>query len=201
MIPKVRKAEQHDVESAVRTLVRAFDDDPIINWMCRQDSKRAAALDILFNTTLRKLSLPYGEVLVTEDYAGAALWLPPEKWKMDLSQQLSILPAIAQFSGLSRFFQTLKLLNASEKVHPPRAHYYLLQIAVDPSHQGKGIGSALLTPILERCDKERVGAYLENTNAEKNQPFYERHGFQVTGMIDLGPNSPPYPVMWREPRT
>ena len=200
MIARVRKAERPDVEGVVRVLVRAFDDDPIMNWICRQDGKRREAFDRLSSLTLCKLSLPFGEVLVTDDRVGAALWVPPEKWKMGFFQQLSILPTMARVIGLPRFLQMLTVLNAGEKVHPPDAHYYLLQVGVDPSRQGEGIGSALLTPVLERCDQERCGAYLENTNPE-NLSFYERHGFEVIGMIDLGPKAPPLSAMWRKPRT
>ncbi len=36
MIARARKADRRDVEGVARILVRAFDDDPIMNWICRQ---------------------------------------------------------------------------------------------------------------------------------------------------------------------
>jgi len=35
-----------------------------------------------------------------------------------------------------------------------------------------------MAPVLERCDREGVRAYLDATS-ERNRPLYERHGFQA----------------------
>jgi hypothetical protein len=52
-------------------------------------------------------------------------------------------------------------------------------------------------PVLERCDREGEPAYLESSK-EQNIPFYSRHGFEVTGQLDL-PDGPSMWPMWREP--
>ncbi len=46
--------------------------------------------------------------------------------------------------------------------------------------QGTRLGSRLMTPSLEIVDREHLPAYLDSTNP-RNMPFYERHGFEVTG--------------------
>ena len=53
-----------------------------------------------------------------------------------------------------------------------------LILGVDPDHQGKGLGGALLQPALAKADQEGLPCYLE-TLEEKNLAFYGRHGFEV----------------------
>ena len=92
-----------------------------------------------------------------------------------------------------------RTLSAIEKRHPKDPpHYYLAILGTDPDHQGKGIGSSLLRPVLDICDHDGVGAYLESSK-ESNIAFYARHGFELTGEVRL-PGGPLVWPMWREPR-
>jgi ribosomal protein S18 acetylase RimI-like enzyme len=87
-----------------------------------------------------------------------------------------------------------------ERRHPrEKPHWYLAVLGTDPSAQGQGLGSAVLQPVLERCDTDGIGAYLESSK-ERNIDFYARHGFRVTGKIRL-PRGPTMWPMWRDPRT
>jgi ribosomal protein S18 acetylase RimI-like enzyme len=67
-----------------------------------------------------------------------------------------------------------------------------------PEHQGKGLGSAMMAPVLHRCDDEGLPAYLESSK-ESNIAFYRRHGFEVVGEVVV-PDGPTLWPMWREPR-
>ncbi|HRD29223.1 MAG TPA: GNAT family N-acetyltransferase, partial [Caulobacter sp.] len=69
--------------------------------------------------------------------------------------------------------------------HPKEPHWYLSMIGVDPSRQGQGLGAALLKAGLARCDADGLPAYLESSSP-KNVPLYERHGFEVIGLIKPG---------------
>jgi ribosomal protein S18 acetylase RimI-like enzyme len=82
--------------------------------------------------------------------------------------------------------------------HPPEAHWHLPLIGVDPAHQEKGIGSALLSHILNVSDGQNVAAYLEATSP-RNVPLYERHGFEAVGSIQVA-DSPQIIPMLRKPR-
>ncbi len=199
MIDNIHKATLADVDSLVLSLAHAFNDDPIVNWLVRQDDKRSYGFKELFRTSLCSLSLPHGEVLTTDHGLGAALWYPPGKSKIGFLKQLSLLPSlinVASFRGLTRL---IKAMDALDKAHPTEKHYYLQFIGVKPDHQGKGLGNALMQSVLKRCDREGCGAYLENTK-EANRAFYERHCFVVTGEINLGKGAPPLWRMWRNPQ-
>ncbi|MGH2969837.1 MAG: GNAT family N-acetyltransferase, partial [Solirubrobacteraceae bacterium] len=75
-------------------------------------------------------------------------------------------------------------------------HWYLDYIAVEPAGQGRGIGSALLRPMLERCDAERMPAYL-NASTARSRDLYARHGFEVRSEFRLPFGGPPLWRMWR----
>ncbi|MCA1589088.1 MAG: GNAT family N-acetyltransferase, partial [Acidobacteria bacterium] len=72
-----------------------------------------------------------------------------------------------------------------EKYHPKESHWYLPMIGVDPSHQGNGVGSALIAEALKRVDDDKSIAYLESSNP-RNISLYKRHGFEVIGEIQVG---------------
>ncbi len=55
-----------------------------------------------------------------------------------------------------------------------------------------------MEPMLQRCDDEGVGAYLESSK-ERNVAFYGRHGFRVTRELRF-PRGPRLWLMWRDPR-
>jgi len=196
---RIRKANLSDVDRLVPSLARAFDDDPLVNWIVRQDDKREHGFDALFSTCLRTLSLPHDEVLTSKDCVGGALWYPPGKTRIGPIQQLALLPNLIRVAGLRGLKRIISVMDTLDKVHPNEKHYYVQFIGVDPDHQRQGIGGALMQPILERCDREGCGAYLENTQ-EANFAFYERHGFSITQEVDLGRGGPSVWPMWRDPQ-
>ncbi len=86
----------------------------------------------------------------------------------------------------------------SPTIPPSRAFSSLPLVGVEPQWQGRGLGTALMRPILDRCDNEKVPAYLEATTP-RNRALYAHHPFEVTETVRLGPGSPPLWRMWRNP--
>jgi ribosomal protein S18 acetylase RimI-like enzyme len=79
---------------------------------------------------------------------------------------------------------------------PLNQHWHLGPVGVLPSHQGKGIGTALLNRFCKEVDASLAPAYLE-TDTDENVRFYERFGFQVveeTGIFNVRNY-----FMWRHP--
>ena len=133
----------------------------------------------------------------TEDVVGGALWVPPGNWRLGIVAQLTLLPGMLRVfgRGLARAQRGLAVM---EEGHPRTAHYYLDSLGVVPECQGRGIGSALMGPVLERCDAERMPAYL-NAGSMRSRDLYARHGFEVTEEFALPDGGPPLWRMWREP--
>jgi GNAT superfamily N-acetyltransferase len=195
---EVRRAADGDRRAIAEAMADAFWDDPVQIFLLPDERSRRRRMLGLFDVLLRGHYLKLGSTYVTPDHSGAAMWAPPGKAVLPFSAVLRYSPAMLRSLG-SRSILALQVLSAIEKQHPKEPHWYLGILGTRPEHQGKGIGSAVLRPVLERCDAEGLPAYLESSK-HSNLAFYRHHGFEVTGEINLARGGPPVWPMWREPR-
>ena len=79
---------------------------------------------------------------------------------------------------------------------PLEQHWHLGPVGVLPSHQGKGIGTKLLSRFCQEVDACLSPAYLE-TDTDKNVRFYERFGFEIVKETEIFDAKNRY--MWRPP--
>jgi GNAT superfamily N-acetyltransferase len=193
----IKKVTEADIPQVAEALAKAFCDDPIFSWLVPDESSRKGKLERAFELYLRRVWFAHDECLTTDRLIGGAMWMPPDTWHMSVLEQLRLLPALVATVGRD-LPRLMKLLNAMEKKHPHDPHYYLPVIGVEPEWQGRGFGAALMRPVLERCDRERLPAYLEATSP-RNRAAYERHGFQVVNELAVR-DSPPLWPMRREPQ-
>ncbi|MDP4501251.1 GNAT family N-acetyltransferase [Nonomuraea turcica] len=64
-------------------------------------------------------------------------------------------------------------------LRPTKTAYWLEHFYLDPDSQGRGIGSAVLSRLLERCDREDAVVRLNVLQGSSARRLYERHGFTV----------------------
>lgn len=191
----VRPARGDDFGMLAAMLARAFYDDPVTSWFYPDAARRMRHARRFFGIRLRQLA-DQELIYTTDDRSGAALWTLPGRWREDLRQSLMLLPMLPVL--LPRIVRSTHAVREIERRHPVVPHFYLSVLGTEPEQQGGGIGSALLDPVLQRCDSDGVGAYLE-CSKEGNVDFYARQGFALTERIEL-PEGPPLWLMWREPR-
>jgi GNAT superfamily N-acetyltransferase len=148
---------------------------------------------------------PFDEIWVAkegEHVAAAAVWLPPEGYprgvRRDMKTMVRILPAF-RHTGL-RVLRGLRFLSEVDKAHHAveTPHMYLAILGSEPLYRGAGAGSAVLQPVLDRCDEQGVPAYLE-TQKESNLAYYARHGFDVVQKLEVH-GVPPIWTLFRKPR-
>jgi GNAT superfamily N-acetyltransferase len=181
---RARNAIRADVPALGTALAAAFRTDPLWRWITGDDPDRWDARAAAAFAPEVAAKLPYGHSYTTDDRAGAAFQVA---WPM------------LRLCGVAGARRGVGVLRACERAHPPGDdHWYLALLGTHPDHQGRGVGSAVLEPVLQRCDLDGAGAYLESSKPE-NVPFYERHGFRVTDVITPG-GSPPMTLMWRDPQ-
>ncbi len=192
----VRPATATDLERLAEVLAAAFCTDPPLAWFL-PDAKRRPGLLRRYFRALLPLYPPRGQIWMTADRAGAAAWAEPGSWPFTTRQQVPALPALARVFSRHPLRAALGV-RAIERGHPHEPHWYLDYIGVEPGAQGRGAGAALLAPVLERCDRERVPAYL-NAGSARSRDLYARHGFEVMERFELPFDGPPLWRMWRDP--
>lgn len=194
----IRRATSADVPALARMLARAFLDDPVASWAWRPDRLRLGALERFQAVRLRQL-LADEEVWTTDELTCAALWAPPGRWHSTLRETAELVPSFLHPRLLMRMPMVALGWEKLERAHPHKPpHLYLALLGTEPEAQGRGLGSAVLAPVLEQCDSDGVGAYLESSK-ERNIDFYARHGFRVLDEIHLL-RGPTMWKMWRDPR-
>ncbi len=194
----IRPATSADSDAIATTLAKAFHDDPVKLYLLGGKVVPPEKVKPFF-TTFQKIQLPHGHVYTTPNFEAAAIWAPPDHWKIPFTTVMKNTPTFLKLYGL-RLIPNLGVLSMMEKAHGEVdfPHYYLEIIGTAPAHQGKGFGAALMQPMVDRTDEEGVGMYLESSK-ESNVAFYGRFGFEVRKVLHLK-NGPDMWTMWRKPR-
>lgn len=176
------KSFHPQTESLAKMLSRAFYQDPLFCHFFPNDAKRERQNLHTFRFMLRHTHQKGTIVSSAGSNDGAALWMPSDKMqhtKMDLLQ-LGLLPALVVQGPMAvqRQLDALEDMYSMHSAIISEPHYYLSAFGVEPEKQGKGLGSAILRPTLERFDHEGIPAYLDTHNPE-NVSLYLRFGFEI----------------------
>lgn len=190
----VREAGAGELGQVCATLADAFAADPVYGWLLPGLRRRDAHLRRLFAVELEHYVLPAGRALTTGDFGGASLEVPPDRWK--LAVPVSGALGFVRVFGL-RLPRAGRLQGFFERHHLQEPHYYVRAVGVATRFQGQGLGTALLRPTLDRCDREGLPAYLE-ASTERSAALYERLGFVHLGELQV-PGGPRFWPMRRPP--
>jgi ribosomal protein S18 acetylase RimI-like enzyme len=191
----VRAATVAETERLAAALADAFYEDPVIGWLMPNPRTRPRRLALFFRQELRDVIVPRGIAWTTDGLGGAALTLPPDRWRAPPAALVRGAPGFVRMFGV-RLPLALGLLTRMESRHLREPHHYFPYIGVETAGQGQGLGTRLMRPTLDECDRTGLPAYLEATS-ESNQALYERLGFRVIEELRFA-GSPPLRLMRRE---
>jgi ribosomal protein S18 acetylase RimI-like enzyme len=177
------KANNVDKNSIIQLLSSAFEDNQSVNYIVLNDDKRTERIAALMDYSFEMCSL-FGEVWLSDDRKACALLLYPQNKKTTLSAILLDIKLIFKSIGIGRIKKALDRESKIKSKQSKEPMAYLWFIGVEPSEQGKGIGSKLLQEVITYAENRQLPVYLE-TSTLKNLPWYERHGFETYDQLDL----------------
>ncbi|MER5934263.1 GNAT family N-acetyltransferase [Streptomyces sp. NPDC002054] len=194
----IRQAGPSDRDAVARLLDEAFRNDPVSSWVF-PDPEHRRAVHGKFLGVFVDVALEQGRIDYAVDGSCAALWLRVPAGEHEDEDEEDI-PAKMRAVADPDNERCELVGRLTGEVHPTaEEHEYLLMIAVDPARQGEGLGTGLMRPVLDACDRDGVPAYLE-ASSERSKRLYERLGWEFTGTAVQLPDGPPMWPMWRKPR-
>ncbi len=178
------KALYTDKNSVVNILTQSFADNKSVNYIVKQDSKKAVRLKRLmeysFDTCYR-----FGEILLSNDKKACALIIFPEKKRTTLKSIAADIKLMISCMGIGNVRKAMQREAVIKSIHPLKLICYLWFIGVDTNEQGKGIGTALMREIISRSSELNRTICLE-TSTLKNIPWYQKLGFSIYKELDFG---------------
>jgi ribosomal protein S18 acetylase RimI-like enzyme len=189
---------------ASEVVAASFFDYPMFTFFFPDPKRRSRYLPWYLENVLN-CAIKYGEVFTNPEISGVIFTLPPghtriSKWEY-LQNGFLFTPLLL---GFHNFKQSMECENfvgdIQHKLLKDRPHIYLWGLAIDPKQQRKGIGSALLQPVLTKADSQKIPVYLE-THDEKNVLYYQNHGFDLIYSDTIPKYALPIWCMLREPKS
>jgi GNAT superfamily N-acetyltransferase len=178
---KIARLPDSQISAAAAMLARAFHDDPLMGYTIPDPAERAQLLPAVYAPMIR-FGFLAGEVYAAADPPeGVALWLPPNaKWTRENIEAsgMHLLASVIGDDAYQRYREVVGREWRARERDMPEACWYLLLLGVEPSCQRRGLGGALMRPILERAGAERLACYLETEN-QRNVAFYMKQGFDM----------------------
>ena len=172
---------EHRLDELAEIAADAYQNYPLHNWFTNGVYDPIAS-KIIMKTTLAAMKDDAVIYADSEDLNGFAVWIP---LGFTGSKTIPFLRnggvRLLLHSGLGIIGKLLVYESFAMKLkrkYTGHVDWYLYNLSVRSSAQGKGIASKLMRPMLRFCDDEKMLVYLE-TNKESNVPMYQHYGFEL----------------------
>jgi GNAT superfamily N-acetyltransferase len=178
---KIVRLTESQIPAAGATLAHAFHGDPLMVYTIPDPAERVRLLPDVYARMIR-FGFLAGEVYVTAgELEGVALWMPPNaKWSREHIEASGMhqTPTVIGDEAYQRYRDVVGREWQARERDMTGACWYLFLLGVEPSSQRRGLGGALMRPVLERANSGQLACYLETEN-ERNVAFYLKQGFDL----------------------
>lgn len=198
--PVVRPAEQRDVARIAATLTVSTAESRWARWALPADG-RVQRLTRLHELVAGHRGVATGTTWVTDDVTAVAAWEAPAGTPGIPPVPADVAAAVAR--EVPRLHeQRWPVVTATEAVvaaaRPAEPHWWLAALATRPSARRQGLATAVLAPVLQRCDAEGTPAATE-VHTWANVRWLRRLGFVVVETTDTADAELPLYVLVRQP--
>ena len=194
-VPVIRRASSVERPEVVATVTAAFVGDPAWRFLMGDAYELLAPQ---FVGALFDLRVVSGNVWVSDDLRAVAMWESPTGGDDQPQRAEEVWARYRAVAGEQAYEQLVAYKNALAAASPADPYWYLGVLATHPGHQGEGLATAVLAPVLGEADRGGIACCLE-TSTEANRRFYHRRGFieRTEVVLPAGP-----PTWWlRRPPT
>ena len=173
--------EKKDLDKLADVAADAYQDYPLHNWFTngKYDKKASKLIMEISLKTMTEDAIIYAD---SKEINGFAVWIP---FGFTGSKTMPFLfnggLKLIFHSGLGiigRLLQYETYAMNLKKKFTDNYDWYLYNLSIKKSAQGKGIASKLMRPMLQFCDNEKMVAYLE-INKATNVSLYNHYGFEL----------------------
>jgi len=189
------------VELLATVLARAYFDNPAAAYILPDARVRYSALTWFFNAGAIRVSRLCGEVYTTGNVDGGALWIGPGAGltiRRAVQSETVSLPFQMDRSTIRRWNRVMAYLEKVRRSLADMPHWYLIGLGTEPSPTGAAIRGSLVNPVLTNADWDLRPCYVE-TFDERDLPFYQQQGFQITGAGEIPKGGPNFWTLLRPP--
>ncbi|HEY1188683.1 MAG TPA: GNAT family N-acetyltransferase [Gemmata sp.] len=188
---------RRDEGAAVAALSAAFAGYPLFALLCPNAARQPVVIEA-FCRFLFRTSVRCGGAFGTPDRAAVVCaWPPGSEWLSRWGGVRAGWLALAWKMGFRASWLLMRLegeFDAARVRHAPGTHWYVPLLGVRPEAQGQGLSRAVMAPVFEAADRDRVPIYLE-TATEPNVAIYERFGFACRGSGTLSGGLPNWELL------
>ncbi|HTJ43045.1 MAG TPA: GNAT family N-acetyltransferase [Kofleriaceae bacterium] len=175
------------VPETARALARAFRDNAgFVHGLRGVEADARERKLVRMMGSFARACIAYGDATIVRDASGsiggAALAYPPGAYPLSFAGWIRNGWG-ALGIGPSHTIRLARLDSYMAKRHIKEPHWYLFVLGVDPSHQGTGMGGALLRRLNQAADAAHMPCYLE-TDEERNVGLYRRYGYDIIDEAD-----------------
>ncbi len=178
----VKPLDSSRYAEAARLLGCAFQGDPVIASILPRSApeRRVHKLTVMFEEMLllnARQNQPFG-IVDGGSVRAAAIFHRPGTYPLPCLAELGLLWRVVRKVGPRGFGRFVYWTLRSSRHRPSTPHYYLETLGVDPTMQGRGLGSAMLQHIAAAVDAAGTECLLETAN-DRNVVLYQRFGFEI----------------------